>query len=382
MKISPLFIFILLLTIGCTKTQKEDTSQTFVQRINLQTAQNVQCGSGYYFEYPADKNSGYYNVDCQWMPQDQLQHCNECMGSASSCGVFLGQAGLAVYKMYPGYTENFSIYTKYPVYGAWDIRNFTDYRNKCFVGDCNKGDERHVLCINNDYTIDVQSFACKKWVYAGDNQPSTYCINKTMYVLYKDKLDKSGVCREFKKINFYYVYNEWSGYEGYDSTWKTRWQNNLNQVNGVLAKYGIHLYPVFYEVKLTDNSNLPAALISGIVKGNTAFHDDANIQFSILAGKKPPYEYGLNCSWATGINPCSTAGSAIPDYNDYMGAGNGFYTLLHESGHQMGCTHSGELGSLSGTMYSQDVMGYGGNAGDFLYECRITLWLLGINQNG
>lgn len=343
---------------------------------------------GYTFLYPADKESGYYNVPCEYAPPDE---CDEC----DSFGTFncnIHDDTRELYTINEGYTEDFTYTSQYPIYSAWEIRNFDDFSEKCFVGDCNKLNKRLVLCIDGNNIPTIEVYDCDKWTNPNNdiNSKSQWCINGKEFNLIQPiagVFEPGGFtqtsCSKPTIINFYYAYNEYAGYEGYDSTWESRWQGVIDNINNMLATYNIHLTPSFIEYKIPDDSAIPAVLLYDVSK--MGVYQEGDIQVTILAGKENPMDYGFACDYYTGIdgnlvNPCSM-NSAIRagDYRYFVGEDYITESLLHEIGHKAGCPHTGDKGSFAGHLYSHDIMSYGKTESDFLYECRIAMWYLGEN---
>lgn len=370
-----------LAMMGIAQAQMNTLSQSYVSGAisfsQFVASANSWVSPGtYQFSYPADKLDGYYVVKKRYCPQ---AYCNSCIGT-ESCN----QITSDLYVINQGYQESFTYTANYPIYGAWEIDDFTDFRSKCFVGDCNKANLRHVLCFDSNGIPSGDSFTCDKWTYTYSRGNSRFCVNGDLYVLwdeYASAADSSlnfgyDTCSEPTTINFYYVYNDWPGYEGYDANWRNRWAGLVTIANQELSPYNIQLVGRYYEYKIPDDSGLPAAIFDDIDRPSDPGYRAGDIHVTIPAGTENPGSYGYTCPGDTTYNPCS-ADSAIriPDYYSFTNQ----EVLIHEIGHRLGCPHTGNTGSLSAHQYVGDIMSYGVSEGIFKYECRLVLWVMGRN---
>lgn len=318
----------------------------------------------YFFEYPIDKKDGRY--------------------------VLMNGYNAAIKT---GYIEDFTYTSNKPIYGAWEIRNFNDFTNKCFVGDCTQNNLRDVVCIDNNNLITEEQYVCDKWervIFDTGGFPYSaahYCNNGSYYS-YANSNYWGFDCQNHITVNFYYLYNDNPSYEGYSSDWRQRWEAHFNRMKEDFAnKYNIILNANFYEEKLLNDTHIPAAYngIQYMVKNHWITSSQRNI--AIRAGKLNPMDYGYQCPGLNLYeeNPCESATGGlyihIADYYD-TAKNEGYYTLYHEFGHSLGCPHTGVGGSLGATLYVEDAMSYGFSPGefvDYLYDCRITAWSIGKN---
>lgn len=333
----------------------------------------------YTFQYPADKQSGYYVVPSQYCPEE---HCDECI-QVGACGVLYGTSQL--YTINPDYTEDFTYTAEYPIYGAWEIVNQDDFSGKCFVGDCNKANKRHVFCFNNQGVPTVDSFDCDKWAQPDTAGGTThYCVNGQEYDL-RESYNPGGTCQKPMTINFYYVWNDFPNYEGYDPNWQSRAEAEFNFLNSQMQQFNIQLQANYYEYHENTTEWLPSEYYWSIHQEHPEL-PEGDVQVTIFAGTQNPTTYGRTCT-SYGVvryNPCGTGASGkyirIQDY--YLVQEPVGVTLRHEFTHSMGATDTGGMGSLAGTLYLGDVMSYGGGLtpeAQFRYESRILLWLMGRN---
>jgi len=331
---------------------------------------------GFSFEYDEFYNNGYYSVPCAWVPDDKLEYCPYCMGEVAQCGS--GRIdNRDLYTINDGYEENFTYESDYPIYGAWEIRNFNDFTSKCFVGDCNKLNSRHVICINEDSAPTIETFECEKWFSdAGSRTGTRFCTDEGYIRIYNNYTIKfDAKCKKNKVLKFIYVYNEWDGYEGYSSDWKERWLLQAHAAQEKFNEYGIHFDIFFEEIKLSSDVTIPSAIYN--FKRNAPYND-SEVYITILAGLENPGKYNVSCPTHEDYpyNPCSAnSGIRIPDY--YSIKTNTYRTIIHELGHKFGLPHTGAGGSLTSHLYMEDIMSYGSNTDDFKYESRIALWLIG-----
>jgi len=352
----------------------------------------LQVVSAYDFEYTGNRTSGYYVVDCNRITQVEIDRqpsiCLDCYNGGIDGQFCSGYWTGDLYTIKEGYREDFTYYAEYPIFGAWDINHISDFREKCFVGDCNMANIRHVLCVHANNTLRDEYYDCDKWVAPYEQPISTsYCVNSKWYSVYKTSSNHDIIgdrnCTSMTTVNFYYMYNDWEGYEGYSADWRPRWEQLANEVNNKFNEYNINLSFNFYEIDLDSMDwTLPAGTIRYVFPW---YEEEGDIHIAILAGKLHPGNYGVSCGGSP--NPCEASSQGapsrlmrIPDYfeTDYK-AGHGFWTLIHEFSHALGCPHTGNPGSLAAHLYRYDYMSYG-NTYDFYYECKIALWLLGQYQ--
>lgn len=307
--------------------------------------QCVEQKGNYHFEYPADKKDGYYALS-----EHEIS------------------TGMDMYKIIPGYVEDFTYDANRPIIGDWQIKDYNSFYNLCIVGACTQYATRNVICINQQGIMDInEQYQCNKWQYpfSRAGKFSSYCDT---------------ICNTNYVIGVYYVYNTWPGYEGYDTTWKSRWSVHLsNMAQFYKDKYHINIQYIYKEIKLNDNSNLPGAIFNTVWQGSSEIIPGTNAQISIIAGNKFPSDYGLSCPGTTPQNPCSGhSGIRIPDYYDTV-RNQGYHVLIHEAGHNLfSCPHTGMPNSFASTLYKGDIISYGVSFnypdGDFLYDCRVLAW--------
>lgn len=200
----------------------------------------------YTFSYPQDKLNGYYSVITPYCP---TIYCNSCLGEKNLCNYDPGGHFTGINQ---GYTESFTYTSDYPIYGAWQIREFDDFRNKCFVGDCNQGNIRYVLCIDDEGNIDIEPSICNKWQRTWSSALNEFCINGVKYGLggitpqlnINSLWENMGSCKKPKTINIYMLYSSIP-----PSDWMIKYGNYISSINLELSKYNIHLTPTYYAYK-------------------------------------------------------------------------------------------------------------------------------------
>lgn len=287
----------------------------------------------------------------------------------------------------PGYEEDFTYTSDRPIIGAWQIRDHNDFSNKCIVGDCNKHNQRIVMCIDSDASIYIEEYECDKWANPTNAEAGTastaYCNNGLFNVIGTSQLNPPwNTCFDKYEldVNVYYVYNDNPDYEGYDPNWEGDWVNNFNRLTNYYATFDVTLNVNYYEVHLEDDSMIPGALLYHDYLNDIGEEVPGDVQVAIAAGRQYPGTYGYECnSDIYPESPCKyfAVGTRIR-MTDYL---TDYWRTLHEFGHTTGCPHTGSPGSLSAHNYVGDVMSYGGPEQAlreyYLYECKISSWLLG-----
>jgi hypothetical protein len=216
------------------------------------------------------------------------------------------------------------------------IANHTDFRNKCVVGVCTNANERNIWCFGNtSQDIQIETLSCSSGFNYQPISKQVLCINNSLR--WHDDLNTplSYFCKSPETIVVQYVALEPA------QDWRQHWDNNFKQLQDYLKEFNIHInYTIYYGYQPNIQGDVRLVIDRG--KSSSANVFDKTISLPHTA----PY-----------------------------------HTLLHEFGHVIGCSHTGEGGSLIHNLNdNRDVMSYSGNDLNYLYECRLIAWMVG-NEN-